>query len=195
MTPLVSLGRAAGAGQERELAEAAARRALRRLGLPGSVDLRREPGGAPRAWLGPQPLPLHLSLSHAGGRAVAAASRRRVGVDLVCGPLEDEGLWASFFSAGERAALSAYPDGLRLGFCVKEAAWKALAGEGPSELGAWQLQLSARPARGHARGLVRVCPERGARAGRAVALNFWSWPSRGDRVALCLAAGEDGSER
>ena len=185
MTPLVSLGRAAGAGQERELAEAAARRALRRLGLPGSVDLRREPGGAPRAWLGPQPLPLHLSLSHAGGRAVAAASRARVGVDLVRGPLVDEGLW-TFFSTAERAALQSCPDGLRLGFSVKEAAWKALAGEGPSEFRQWQLLLELCSARGHARGLVRVRPERGARAGQLVTLRLASWPSRGDRVTLCL---------
>lgn len=186
-----SLGSASGPLPGRALAEAAARRALRRLGLPAAqLVIHREPNGAPRAWLGPQPLPVQLSLSHAGGRAVASVSTRRVGVDLLRGPLRDEGLWADFFSAAERAALSAAsPDALRLGFCVKEAAWKTLAGEGPSEFREWHLRLATCTDRGHARGTVSTRPERGGLAGRDVAVRFWSWPSRGDRVALCLLEG------
>lgn|GEM_PF-3730253 len=185
------LGSARGEAPGRQLAETAARRALGRLGLPArSVEFRREPGGAPRAYLGPQPLPVHLSLSHAGRRAVAAAAQQRVGVDLVRGALEDERMWAEFFSAAERAALEgACADGLRLGFCVKEAAWKALSGEGPSEFREWRLAVSSCSGRGHARGTVAVRPERGALAGGDAALRFWSWPSRGDRVALCLLEG------
>jgi 4'-phosphopantetheinyl transferase EntD len=156
------------------------------------VEVRREGSGAPRAWLGPVPLPVHLSLSHAGGRAVAAASRSRVGVDLVCGLLEDEGAWADFFSPAERAALGLCPDALRLGFCVKEAAWKALTGDGPSEFRAWRVLPSSCAPRGQVRGRVTTRAERGPFTGRELSLPFWSWPSRGGRVALCLL-GEDGA--
>jgi 4'-phosphopantetheinyl transferase EntD len=185
-----ALGSASGPLDGRALAEAAARRALWRLGLPAHAEVRREPGGAPRAWLGPVPLPVHLSLSHSGGRAVAAASRARVGVDLVCGPLEDEGTWADFFSRAEREALRACPDGLRLGFSVKEAAWKALAGEGPSEFRHWQVRPASCSPRGHARGQVTTRAERGPHAGCGLSLQFWSWPSRGGRVALCRWGGD-----
>ena len=191
MTRPPALGSASGPVPGRALAEVAARRALRRLGLPAEgVELRREPSGAPRAYLGPQPLPVHLSLSHAGGRAVAAAAAQRVGVDLLCGPLEDAGLWADFFSPAERSSLSAAcPDALRLGFCVKEAAWKVLAGEGPSEFRDWTVRLRSCSPRGHARGTVSARAERGPLCGREATVRFWSWPSRGDRVALCLLEG------
>lgn len=186
MTPRVALGRAAGPLPPRALGEAAARRALRRLGLTGDVALRRGADGAPRAFLGPLPLPVSLSLSHSGGRAVAAVSRDvHVGLDILAGPLEDEGLWADFFSAPERAALGQVEDGLRVGFSAKEAAWKALEGAGPSEFRDYAVSLHRHGPRGHLLGTVTTVRERGPHAGAPATLHLWTWRSRGDRVSLC----------
>ncbi|MEN9796440.1 MAG: hypothetical protein RL653_136 [Pseudomonadota bacterium] len=186
MTPRVVLGRAAGPASPRALGEVAALRALRRLGLSADVSVRRTADGAPRAWLGPLPLPVSLSLSHSGGRAVAAASRdARVGLDILAGPLEDAGLWEDFFTAPERAALQGVEDGLRVGFSAKEAAWKALGGAGPSEFRRYEVSVDRPGPRGHLLGTVTTVVERGPRAGETATLQLRTWPSRGDRLSLC----------
>jgi 4'-phosphopantetheinyl transferase EntD len=186
VTPRVVLGRASGQLSTSELGDTAARRALRRLGLPAGVTVQRSPGQAPRACFGPVPLPVSLSLSHAGGRAVAAAARgARVGVDILAGPLDDEALWEDHFGAAERAALRHLPDGLRVGFSAKEAAWKALGGTGPSELREYEVTVRAVGSRGGVLGSVHTRVERGPRKDAAATLELRSWLSRGDRLALC----------
>jgi phosphopantetheinyl transferase (holo-ACP synthase) len=186
VTPHVVLGRAAGTLPPRALGDEAVRRALRRLGLREGLSLGRTVEGAPRAWLGPLPLPVWLSLSHSGGRAVAAASRGvRVGLDILAGPLEDPGLWEDFFTGPERTLLQGMDDGLRVGFSAKEAAWKALEGAGPSELRHYAVSLQGHGPRGHLLGTVTTVLERGPRAGSPATLQLRSWTSRGDRVSLC----------
>ena len=142
--------------------------------------------GVPELQLGPLPLPLCFSRAHSrrSGSEVwftwAVAPRTEVqglGVDLEISPLNDETLWEDFFSVSERSRLMEHafawklPDPLRVGWCFKEAAWKALRGEGPSEFLEWEV-LSLTEHLGaegrETQASVRTRMDRGQRSGAEV---------------------------
>lgn len=112
---------------------AAARDALSRTEVPlpcGSVEILRDPKGAPRivlrpsappgggprtrdvrnggGWEPPSKLP-HLSISHSGEFAIAVAAPWPVGVDLERIEDRPESLWRHFLCETERAVLNEQP--------------------------------------------------------------------------------------
>lgn len=109
---------------------AAKRAVARALGVPDlcRIEIHSDPSRPPRAFLRSSPTreldSLALSLAHAGGRAVAAVTRRgRIGVDLEPAGAVSTDATKYFTSSDER---SAAPDAT-VCWVLKEAAWKALA--------------------------------------------------------------------
>ena len=114
-----------------------ARRAVARLldASPASLVVLRSADGVPVVARTPAltRVPVHVSISHADGFAMAAASRVPVGIDLVT--VEDHGRAFSddAFDAGELAAWESWlGEGGCLAACVafaaREAAYKCLQG-------------------------------------------------------------------
>lgn len=109
--------------------------ALRLGGAPEAFEVRVSPGGAPEAWHADTPLDCGLSISHSGGRAVAAlAERAAVGCDLEMIEPRSAAFLEDYLTAGEHAFLAeAAPERAvvlaTLFWSAKESVMKAV-GEG-----------------------------------------------------------------
>lgn len=98
---------------------------------PAEVQVLAASDGAPEAWVGNRQLPLSLSLSHRGGRAVAAVSEapRTVGCDLELVEPRSGAFVREWLSASEQRLIAGQPDDARallvnLIWSAKEAAAK-----------------------------------------------------------------------
>jgi len=117
----------------------AAKRAALAQGLVGELaaaEVRAAPGGAPELWIAERRWPGTLSLSHSGGRALAAlrADGEPLGADLERVEERSAGFVEDYFTPAEQAAwrsarLDARPLVATLTWSAKESALKAL-GEG-----------------------------------------------------------------
>jgi phosphopantetheinyl transferase len=116
---------------------------------PAAIELPARPSGAPYARLAPEaapvpgfapgePLPVSVTISHAEGHALCAATFTgagapggAIGIDLGRIEPRSPGLQATFFTPAERRWVAAAPAGeadlrANLVWCAKEAALKAL---------------------------------------------------------------------
>ncbi len=97
-----------------------------------ALEILADPDGGPRAWLGDQPLPLVISITHRDGRAACAVSGGlRLGCDLETVEPRSEAFLRDFFTAREaRRALRLSPRRrplyAALVWSAKESALKAL---------------------------------------------------------------------
>jgi 4'-phosphopantetheinyl transferase len=105
------------------------------MGLPPEhFEVVAAPDGAPEAWLGGERLPLSVSLSHRGDRALATVvdSPRVVGCDLELIEPRSEAFVRGWLSPGEQELVASAQDGAdrallaNLIWTAKEAAAKAL---------------------------------------------------------------------
>jgi phosphopantetheinyl transferase len=120
----------------------AAKRAVERLVRGGDgtrVAIPRRRAALVPCGAGLAPIPVSLSLSHSGDRAVAAvgSARLSVGVDLERRGAVPPAVERFFLSRREQDAL-AFVDATHL-WCMKEAAWKAL--DAGSSLPLHELEL------------------------------------------------------
>ncbi len=101
---------------------------------PGSahLEIRAADDGAPEAFLDAEPLPLSLSISHSGGRALCALSEEgAVGCDLEHVETRSELFVHDYFTPAEQELVASWPEADRplyenLIWSAKESALKAL---------------------------------------------------------------------
>lgn len=168
----------------------AARRALeRRWGeLPAKLRIDADDAGRPLVWVDGERSPTCVSISHAGGIAIAAASDAPLGIDLI--ELEDlpsamdEDVFAPGELTGFVSALSVPMDARCLAFAAKECALKWLGIGMAVPLRSVRVDLHDR--------LAGELPWRASaslvhREGRA-ALTLFAWPVRPALWAVLLTA-------